>query len=151
MKTFCILFFLLINSAAFGQNSGAADSIQVQNLIIHSFDELFSKLDSKRLHEFYTDDFLLLEQGEVWDNKIIAEYFDRAILSPNSPIRTNRFEFIKTKVEGNRAWVAYWNYATFTKDGQIVRDIKWLESATAIKTDQGWRLDMLHSTRVEKP
>jgi hypothetical protein len=80
----------------------------------------------------------------------IQNYLARAQANPNPSTRNNRFEFIQTKVEGNRAWVGYWNYATITRDGEVIREIKWLESATAVKTDTGWRLDMLHSTRVEK-
>jgi hypothetical protein len=82
--------------------------------------------------------------------EFIKNYLTRAQANPNPPTRTNRFEFIETKVDGNRGWVGYWNYATFTQDGKVIRDIKWLESATAVKTEKGWRLDMLHSTRVEK-
>ncbi len=149
MKTTFLLLSLLFSTVAFGQNSPEPDEIQIQNLIQNSFDELFSKFDSEQITSFYTEDFLLLEQGEVWDIEIITDYFEQAIQNPNAPTRTNRFEFIQTKVEGNRAWTSYWNYATLKQDGEVIRELKWLESATAVKTDQGWKLDMLHSTRVE--
>lgn len=150
MKTLLIFLFLLLQTGAFAQNFPSSDEAEIQNLIQNSFDELFSNLDAEKLGDFYTDDFLLLEQGEVWDKAIILGYFEKAKQNPNRPVRTNRFEFIQTKIEGNRGWIAYWNYATFTQDGKVIQDIKWLESATAVKTDKGWRLDMLHSTRVEK-
>lgn len=149
MKNILFLFFLSIGFSSFSQAQNS-DEVEIQNLIQNSFDELFSNLDAEKLGDFYTDDFLLLEQGEVWDKAIILGYFERASQNPNRPVRTNRFEFIQTKVEGNRGWVGYWNYATISKDGQVVQEIKWLESATAVKTEKGWRLDMLHSTRVEK-
>ncbi len=142
-----ILFISCFNLLAQSQTT---DETEIQNLIQNSFDELFSKYDSKQLPDFYTEDFLLFEQGEIWDMAFIQNYLTRAQSNPNPSTRTNRFEFIETKVEGNRAWVGYWNFATITRDGEVIRDIKWLESATAVKTDKGWRLDMLHSTRVEK-
>lgn len=150
MKTCLAFFLLLISTGAFAQNTASSDEKEIQNLIQNSFDALFSNYDSEQLPDFYTPDFLLFEQGEIWDMAFIQNYLTRAKANPNSTVRTNRFEFIQTKVDGNRAWVGYWNYATITKDGEVIREIKWLESATAVKTDKGWRLDMLHSTRVEK-
>lgn len=151
MKTLYLLLFLLSNFTAFAQDATQSDEKQVQQLIQDSFDGIFSEFDSDLISNFYTPDFLLFEQGEIWDMAFIQNYLTRAKANPNSTVRTNRFEFIQTKVEGNRAWVGYWNYATITRDGEVIREIKWLESATAVKTDVGWRLDMLHSTRVEKP
>lgn len=147
-----ILFFisLIISFSVFSQSTNSRDAKEVEKLIKNSFDEIFSGYQAEKLTDFYTEDFLLLEQGEIWDMKIIRDYLAKAKSNPNPPIRTNRFEFIRTIVEGNRAWVAYHNYATISRDGQILREIYWLESATAIRTAKGWRLDMLHSTRVEK-
>lgn len=121
---------------------------QVQNLIQDSFDSLFSAFNEDLILNYYTEDFLLLEQGEIWDNEFIQNYFKEAKTKTPIPVRTNRFEFISTKIEGNRAWVAYQNYATINRPGQESRNLHWLESATAVRTAKGWRLDMLHSTRV---
>jgi hypothetical protein len=147
-----ILFLILFSlfSFAYSQNSDSEDVRQVEQLVQNSFDEIFSGYREEKLTDFYTEDFLLLEQGEVWDMNIIRGYLTKAKSNPNPAVRTNRFEFIKTIVEGNRAWVAYHNYATISRDGQVLRELYWLESATAIRTEKGWRLDMLHSTRVEK-
>jgi ketosteroid isomerase-like protein len=144
------LFLLLVQFAAFAQNSAQSDEQQVQQLIQGSFDSIFSEYDAEKLSDFYSADFILLEHGEIWDMDFIKNYLKKARQNPSPPTRTNRFEFIRTVIEGNRAWVAYHNYATISRDGQVLRELYWLESATAIKTAQGWRLDMLHSTRAEK-
>jgi ketosteroid isomerase-like protein len=148
MKERFILLVLLF--ASFQVTAQDADQKQVENLIQNSFDEIFSNYNAEKLTNFYTEDFILLEHGEVWDMDFIRNYLGKAKSNPNPPTRTNRFEFIKTLVEGDRAWVAYHNYATISRDGQLLRQLYWLESATAIRTANGWRLDMLHSTRVEK-
>lgn len=147
MKNLFILFVFLFTSPAFSQS---ADQLQVEQLIQNSFDEIFSKYDATKLTDFYTEDFLLLEHGELWDMAFIRDYLGKAKSNPNPPTRTNRFEFIKTVVEGDRAWVAYHNYATISRDGKVLRELYWLESATAFRTERGWRLDMLHSTRVDQ-
>lgn len=150
MKLLIPLLILLFTIPTFAQSSKPSDKQQVQELIQDSFDAIFSEYDANQLGDFYTSDFLLLEHGELWDMAFIRDYLGKAKSNPNPPTRTNRFEFIKTVVEGDRAWVAYHNYATITQNGQIVRELYWLESATAIRTDKGWRLDMLHSTRADK-
>ncbi len=144
------LVLFLIQFTAFAQKSVSDDEKAVQDLIQNSFDAIFSEYDANQLGDFYTADFLLLEHGELWDMDFIRGYLSKAKQNTDRPTRTNRFEFIKTVIEGNRAWVAYHNYAMISKDGQVIRELYWLESATAIKTTQGWRLDMLHSTRAEK-
>jgi len=101
------------------------------------------------IFNYYTEDFLLLEQGEIWDNEFIRNYFEQAKQEDSNPLRTNRFEFISTKIEGNRAWVAYQNYPTIIRAVQDPQNLHWLESATAVRTAKGWRLDMLHSTRIK--
>ncbi|MFL0683528.1 MAG: nuclear transport factor 2 family protein [Algoriphagus aquaeductus] len=147
MKTLLVLVALLFSTTAFSQTS---DVRQVEQLIQDSFDEIFSNYNAEKLTDFYTEDFILLEHGEVWDMAFIRNYLGKAKSNPNPPTRTNRFEYIKTIVEGDRAWIAYHNYATISRDGQVLRELYWLESATAIRTENGWRLDMLHSTRSDK-
>lgn len=147
MKTLLVLVALLFSTTAFSQTS---DVRQVEQLIQDSFDEIFSNYNAEKLTDFYTEDFILLEHGEVWDMAFIRNYLGKAKSNPNPPTRTNRFEYIKTIVEGDRAWIAYHNYATISRDGQVLRELYWLESATAIRTENGWRLDMLHSTRADK-
>jgi hypothetical protein len=56
---------------------------------------------------------------------------------------------IEIKVVNKMAWVAYQNYANFSVDNKIVRKAHWLESATAILTEDGWKLEMLHSTPIK--
>lgn len=148
MKIVLTLAFLIITLTSNAQISQSSDRDQLHALIEESFDVIFSQYQLNRLDEFYTKDFLLLEQGEIWDLEIL-----NAKLSPNQnslTTRTNRFEFIKTEIDGNRAWIAYHNWAEFSRADQESRKIYWLESATAIKTPNGWRLDLLHSTRGKK-
>ena len=145
-----LLFPLIFQITALAQNSTKPIEVQeIQQLIQNSFDSLFSGYRVELIERFYTPDFLLLEQGEVWNMDFIKTYLGDRSNNTNPVTRTNRFEFIKTEVFGDRAWVAYHNWAIFTKDGSAPREVYWLESASAIRTSEGWRLELLHSTRVE--
>lgn len=144
-----IILMLFFNSIAFGQVSNETHKKQIQNLVLESFDEIWSKLEAKNIEKYYTKDFLLLEHGEVWNNDTIAKYLNTAKLNLPLPKRVNTIEIIDIKVSNKTAWVAYHNYATISVDDKIIRKMHWLESATAILTDKGWKFDMLHSTRVK--
>ena len=149
-KLFLLLFFLGSHLTTFAQQKALSDEIQIQNLIQESFDTLFSTFNAGAIERYYTQDFILLEDGEIWDNEFIKNYFNEAIKKQPIPTRVNKFDFIKTEVDGNIAWIAYNNYATISRNGEIIRDIHWIESAVAIKTPNGWRLKMLHSTPAKK-
>lgn len=150
MKSMLLIFFTLISTFLAAQQT-SSDENQLHDLIQNSFDEIFSAYQAESLPKFYTEDFLLLEHGEVWTLDTIKSYLERARTNPNPTVRTNRFDFIETKIFGDRAWIAYHNYATISRDGQVIQELYWLESATAIRTSSGWRLDMLHSTRAKDP
>lgn len=147
-----IITATIILSSSFlvnGQMPANTDEEQIKSIIIASFDEIWSELNEKNIDNYYTKDFLLLEHGEVWNNDTISNYLKRAALKTPIPIRVNSFDFIDIKIGDGMAWVAYKNQATFTVDGKTVRKAVWLESATAILTTEGWKLQMLHSTRMK--
>lgn len=150
MKSIVFAFLILFSTTLVAQQT-PSDEKQLHDLIQNSFDEIFSAYQAESLPKFYTEDFLLLEHGEVWNLDTITNYLERAQKNPNPTVRTNRFDFIETKIFGDRAWIAYHNYATITRNGQVIQELYWLESATAIRTSSGWRLDMLHSTRAKDP
>ncbi|XQF91440.1 hypothetical protein ACOBV8_21265 (plasmid) [Pseudoalteromonas espejiana] len=52
--------------------------------------------------------FLLLEHGEVWT---IDDFVN--VVKPADYIRTNYFSVINSRVEGNVAFINYWNKANF--------------------------------------
>ncbi|SOE19741.1 hypothetical protein SAMN06298216_0243 [Spirosomataceae bacterium TFI 002] len=139
------ILFLVSSSTSFAQST---DEQAIKAVIQNSFDAIFSGGESPLISDYYTDDFLLLEHGEVWNNDTIQVYIDKMALAKDRPKRTNTFEFIKIEIEGNRAWVAYQNYALLSKNGEVLRKLHWLESGDLIKTQAGWRLQLLHSTRV---
>ena len=142
-----MMFFTTIS---FGQVSNETDKTRIKNLILESFDEIWSKLDAKNIDKYYTKDFLLLENGEIWNNDSIKNYLDNAMLRKPNLKRMNTIDVIEIKIANKMAWIAYQNYATFSSDNKIIRKAHWLESATAILTENGWKLEMLHSTRIVK-
>lgn len=119
-----------------------------KELIQGSFDKIWGGVDSTEIVNYHTDDFIILEHGEVWDNERIKTYIRGQLKRENRPLRINRMEYISMEKYGTSIQMAYHNYAEFMKADTLVGKGQWLESALAIKTPEGWRLKMMHSTRV---
>lgn len=146
--TSCFLLGLL--NASYSQSTPSAkEEAAVQQLVIDTFQSLLSDYDSTQIETYLTSDFILLEHGEVWNNDTIQYYITKALQNENRATRTNRFEFIKMEKSGDMIWVAYDNWATWTKDGEVVNKMHWLESVVAIKEEEVWKLKMMHSTRID--
>lgn len=105
-----------------------------------------SAFDEKAMHETGTEDFQLLEHGEVWSMQKLAD----AIKPNGKPYqRRNFFQVIKTVENKDSVWFSYWNKAEFSGEngrGEVV----WLESAVMSQSEGEWKLQMLHSTRLDK-
>lgn len=140
---------MCFTTVSFGQSSIQTKKSHIKELIVKSFDEIWSELNSKKINKYYTKDFLLLENGEVWNNDSISNYLDNAVLKKPIPIRVNLIDIIELKVLKKTAWIAYRNNATFSIENKIVRKAHWLESSTVILTENGWKFQMLHSTVIK--
>ena len=148
MKTTISLLLLFLSLTAFAQTSTEKDEELLKQLIIDSFQDILSDNKKEKLGDYYTEDFVLLENGEVWDLDIIRDYMDQAAQMDSLPTRINSFSFIDIKIYGDAAWLAYHNMASFEMDGEVLGQMSWLESANAVRTPEGWKLELLHSTIV---
>lgn len=150
MRKLLILISLVVWLPSFAQPAVTGDEELLKELIVDSFQDLFSDLKAEKLHEYYTEDFLLLENGQVWDMDVITRYLEQAQGQDQIPKRINTFDWIKIEIMGDQAWLAYHNHAEFRVDDEMKGEMNWLESATAIRTPNGWKLQMLHSTVVKR-
>lgn len=121
-----------------------------KDLIQGVFDDIWAAADSTKLLDYHTADFVLLEHGEVWDNETIMDYMRRQNARENRPVRTNRMEYLWVDKYGESIQLGYHNYADFIEGDSVVFKGQWLESALAVPTENGWRLKMMHSTRVRR-
>ena len=151
MKEILLAFFLLFFTYTLpAQDVSSEEEKAIKQLVQDAFDDVFSNLDSTKITKHLTDDFLLLEHGEVWNNKTIKNYIIEAHKAEKRPTRTNSFEFIRFVKSKKSIWAAYHNYAKISMNNEVIADLEWLESIVAIKTKEGWKLQMMHSTRVKR-
>ena len=103
-----------------------------------------SAFDYDGIRSATTDDFQLLEDGEVWDVETLI-----SVIRPgeNSYKRRNFFSLINSGKHGDMAWVSYWNRATFTTPDDV-RERVWLESVVLVKEQGDWKAQLMHVTAV---
>ena len=110
--------------------------------------ELFAAMarhDGKAMRATSTEDFQLLEHGEDWSMNRLIE----AVQPKGKPYeRRNFFRQIRVRENGDVAWVSYWNKAELRRAGGL-RTVVWLESAVMVKEDGEWKVQLLHSTRLD--
>jgi hypothetical protein len=110
--------------------------------------ELFaamSKHDGKAMQETSTADFQLLEHGEDWPMQKLID----AVQPNGKPYeRKNFFSQIRARQNGDVAWVSYWNKAEIRRESGL-RTVVWLESAVMVREGDRWKIQLLHSTRLE--
>lgn len=154
MKTtfFVALAILLLSVFSCGKktiknDTSEADIALVENLVQNIFDDIWSAKKEELLSKYHTEDFILLEHGEVWTNDTIANWCKRAKIRDSGMQRINSFDFFEAKRAGDKIWMAYHNYATLKRDS-LIRNAQWLESIVAVKQDSIWKLELMHSTRV---
>lgn len=143
-----LLAVLVCALPARAQSSGTSTDAVVADLkaFIRDYYVAYSIQDKVRYRSFVTDDYLLLENGEVLD-------FNGDVAGMPAPeLHTKRkdaFAFRSVSVTGDSAVLVYELTSDITDD-KGARHRRYLESAVLRRLPSGWRLAVLHSTRIDK-
>ncbi len=140
-----------VQSSATPGPTPAQDQAAIQQLVQDVFDNIWSGTDTAQVRRYQTGDFVILEHGEVWTNDTIRTWQlgQLANKPADAPKRLNSFEFFRNEIIGDNAWCAYQNNAHWVDaKGDTVNNFSWLESGVAVRTEGGWKLKMMHSTRI---
>ena len=116
-----------------------------QQAVVYFFDAL-AELSDAKMRAYVSADFLLLEDGAVWNTDSLSVRMARR--NSSNFKRINSFRFIRTDVQGANAVAAYHNHADITIDGKLI-PVDWLESVHLVKEGEGWKIRMMHSTPVK--
>ena len=142
MRKGTIIFVLLLTSSGM---SSQKDKLKIEAAVWGFFNGL-SLINTDTLKYYTTEDFHLLEGGQVWT---LDTLINKIAVRKNTGFqRINKLEFIRTEQSGESAWVSYNNTADITV-GEKQTVVRWLESAVLVKRNGRWRIQMLHSTKLK--
>ena len=125
--------------------SSADESWRVEQTIINVFNAM-SASDADALSGFLTDDFMLGEAGMVLNKYETVDLLKTAVNPVD--VRVHTICPIQTHIDGNFAWIAYWNEARIISQADTLR-VKWLESAALHKEKNEWKLMFAQATNLE--
>jgi len=124
------------------------DEMAVKQAVKDVYSIFSVSLDKQKYRSLLTEDYLLLENGELLDIE-----GDIALMpAPESGYkRTDAFDFRLVQVHGGTAYAVYFLKSEITDKKVGTRNREWLESAILRRAGKGWRMALLHSTRIVKP
>jgi hypothetical protein len=134
---------LLVSQA---QQNPTPDQLAAQKPVIDFFEGL-SVTDINKIRSTCTDDVKILETGLIWNFDSLALRLQKK--RPADFKRINQLDFLETHIKKDVAWLYYWNQATITANSKTFV-VKWLESAVLRKQKDGWKIQLLHSTEIER-
>jgi hypothetical protein len=139
------LIALLLASTVNAQTT--PDQAAVQKTIENLFAAL-THVDTTAMKNLATTTVRFYEYGEVWPmDTLIRKVMQSKSISDFK--RTNKFDFVNTTINQNTAWVTYYLHSTITRNGKE-DNVKWMETVVLIKDKKQWKVDVLHSTRLQK-
>lgn len=140
-----LIFFLVIGTVQ-SQNKLDSETLKIQG-VVNLFFQSLSDNDVEMMQVTLTDDVKILESGVIFNLDTMKAYLKKP--RANDFKRVNTLIFFQTEIDHNMAFVSYHNQANIHSNNSDWI-IKWLESAVLIHDGVTWRIQMLHSTRVER-
>lgn len=140
MKYLLLIFSLLIFVGAFSQKKN--DSTTIIQLLKDDYKTMVN-WDIEQHKKYCTDDYVLIENGEIWNMEREAANFKKyaAIIRD----RKDYFDFRLVRIEGKSAYAVYVLKSDFTVNGKPTT-MQWSESAIFRKVQNVWKIALIHST-----
>jgi ketosteroid isomerase-like protein len=140
---------LLIGAGcATGQPPADADAVAIKQVVADYYETYFRTLDKDKYRALLTDDYVLLENGELED----AAHDIASMPAPDSEYkRSDAFDFRSVSVHNDTAYAVYFLRSDMTDKKDGPRHMEWLESVFLRRSGSVWRVALLHSTKIVKP
>ena len=142
MKPVLSVFLLFLATKAFSQQEN--DSAMIIKLLADDYKTMTNwNLDTHIKN--VTPTYLLIENGEIWDNKKESEFYLSHV--NKSVDRTDHFDIKYVRVYGDVAYAVYFLESDF-KDNDKLKTKTWNESVVFRKINGEWKIELIHSTPV---
>jgi predicted enzyme related to lactoylglutathione lyase len=92
-----------------------------------------------------TSDYLLIENGEIWDLPKELEYYHTK--SGTKTVRKDKFTFKRVKTEANTGYAVYDLQTDIIENG-VFKTYHWNESVIFRRLNRQWKIALIHSTPI---
>jgi ketosteroid isomerase-like protein len=139
---------MLVGAACAPGRPPTEEAEAVKQVIAEYYDTFFRSLDKEKYRSLLTDDYRLLEDGEILDTEGDIASMPHA---DSGYTRSDVFDFRSVQVHDDTAYAVYFLRSSMTDKKNGPSNREWLESAILRRAGGGWRIALLHSTRIVKP
>lgn len=128
-----------------------SDSLAIVQLLREDYSTLMT-YDVNKHMKHCTDDYLLIENGEIWNIGKEAEWYKKNAIKNANIIfdRKDYFNFKLLKISGNTAYTVFELISEITKNGSLTTK-RYSESVVFRKVQGKWKIALIHSTPVINP
>lgn len=142
MKWLICIYCLALSSTTLSQH----DSTEIIRLLKNDYSTM-SDLDLKKHKSNCTEDYRLIEAGDIWDMEREAQWYN----DPSSKVdaRKDQFEIKYIRIDGNMAYAVYNLKSDIVKEGKHIQK-NWNESAIFRRVNGEWKIALIHSTPVKQ-
>ncbi len=114
---------------------------QLKQVLTSYFDGI-KNIDLNEMNKVTTSDFVLFEDGQVWNNDSIYNF-----LQSMPPFTADyKFDNFNVNIDTEIGNMFYYNHMDGTMNDTTKLVYDWIESATFKKIDGEWKMNFLHST-----
>ena len=118
------------------------DDPELLKKVLTSYFEGIESKDFAKMKAATTDDFILYEDGAVWNNDSVF-----VNIKAHLPFTVKyKFDNFKIHVDNMSGDMTYFNHADFVFNDTTKKSIDWIESATFRKNGGVWRMNFLQAT-----
>jgi hypothetical protein len=142
MKYRLLIFFLVVSMKIFSQEKN--DSTEIIQLLKDDYKTMINMNIKKHMGNC-TADYLLIENGEIWNMTKEAEYYKQN--AQRIIDRKDNFEFKYIKILGSTAYAVYNLRSDITENGKLTQK-NWNESVIFRKVEGKWKIALIHSTKI---
>ena len=144
MKYLLIAFICAFSQTALSQ--AQRDSMEIVQVLKDDYKTMVN-WDINKHKSLCTDDYILIEDGEIWNMEKEAEHYRK---SANRILdRKDHFDFMFVRVLGTTAYTVYNLKSDITEAGKFITK-RWNESVIFRKIQGKWKIALIHSTPVDK-
>lgn len=142
MKQAILIFLILFSLNGFSQD--ANDSTKIVQLLKDDYKTMVNS-DINKHRGYCTDDYILIENGEIWNMEREAEDYQKKARRVID--RKDYFDFKFVKILGNTAYTVYNLKSDITENGNLTIR-RWNESVIFRKLQGEWKIALIHSTPI---
>lgn len=144
MRCTFLTIVLLLSLNLFAQVK--TDSTAIIQLLKADYGTMMAHDLNKHI-ENCTNDYLLIEHGEIWNMEKEAEWYKKDASKVYD--RKDYFDVKLMSVSGNTAYAVYCLRSDITENG-VLNTKYWNESAVFRKLNGQWKIALIHSTPITK-